>query len=57
MPVLILAVAEYLDELLQDRRVATVAPLCKLCRVVEMAIYLAFMFVVGVLGSEHRWTY
>ena len=54
---LILAVAEYLDELLQDRRVATVAPLCKLCRVVEMAIYLAFMFVVGVLGSEHCWTY
>lgn len=46
MPVLILSVAEYLDKLFQNRGVTAVASLCKLGRVVEVAVNLALMFII-----------
>lgn len=49
---LILAVPEYLDELLEDGCLATVATLRELGGIVVMTINLAFMFVVAVFGTE-----
>ena len=56
MPVLVLAVAEYLNELLQDCRLTTVTALRELSRIVVMTVDLAIVFVVTVLSPEHRWT-
>jgi hypothetical protein len=50
---LILTVAEDLHELFQNCCVTTVAPLSELCRVMEMAVYFAFMLVVRVLCAEN----
>lgn len=55
MPVLILAVAEDLDELFQDSRVTTITPLRELCRVMVMAVYVFLVFVVAILRSEDGW--
>lgn len=52
MPVLIHAIPEDLDELLQDCRLAAIAPLRKARRVVVVAIHTAFMLVVGILSAE-----
>lgn len=57
MPVLILAIAENLDKLLQDGGVTAVASLSKLGGIMEMAVYLALMLVIGILGAEYRGTY
>ena len=52
MPVLIDAVPENLHKLLQNRRLATIALLRELRAVVVMAVDVAFVLVVGVLGAE-----
>ena len=49
---LILAVSKDLDELLEDGSVTPIAPLRELCRVMIMAIYFAFVFVVAILGAK-----
>jgi hypothetical protein len=53
MPVLVLAVAEDLDELLEDGGLASIAALGELGRVVVMAVNLAIVLVVAVLGAEY----
>lgn len=50
---LILSVAENLDELFQNGGLAAVAALSELSGVVEMTINLTLMFVVGILGAEY----
>lgn len=57
MPVLILTIAEYLNKLFKDRGVTAVASLGELCRVMVVAVDLAFMFIVGILGTEDSWTH
>jgi hypothetical protein len=54
MPVLVLAVAEDLDELLQNGGLAAIAALGELGRVVVVAVYLAIVLVIAVLSAEHR---
>lgn len=54
---LILPIAEYLDELLENSSVTAVASLRKLCRVMEMAIDLTIMFIITVLGAKDSWAY
>lgn len=54
---LVLAVAEDFDKLLENCGLATIASLGELCGIMIMAINLSVMFVVAVLRSEHRWTY
>lgn len=56
MPMLVLAIAEDFHELLQDGRVAAVASLGELGRVVEVTIDLAFVFIVGILCTKDRGT-
>jgi len=53
MPVLILAIAEDLDKLLENGSLAALAPLGKTGRVVIMAIHLAIVLIVAVLCSKH----
>ena len=53
VPVLILAIAENFDELLQDGRVTAVTPLGKLGGIMEMAVDLALMLVVGILRTKN----
>jgi len=55
MPVLVLTVSEDLDKLLQDGSLATTAALGELCRVVVVAVDLALMLVVAILGTKHSW--
>lgn len=57
MPVLILAVAEDLDELLENGGMTSMTPLRKLGRVMEMTIDLALVLVVRILGTKHRRAY
>jgi len=57
MPVLILTIAEYFHELFENSGLASITPLRELCRIVEMAIYLAIMLVVAVLGTKDRGAY
>ncbi len=52
---LILAISKYLDELLEDGRLAAAAALSKLGRVVVMAIHMAIVFIVAVRRAEHCW--
>lgn len=54
MPMLVLTVAEYLDELLENCCLAAIAALSELRRVVIMAIYVAIMLIVAVLRPENR---
>ena len=49
---LIYSIPEDLDELFQNGGLAPIALLRKLCRIVEVAIDIAFVFVVGVLCAE-----
>lgn len=55
MPVLILAIAEDFDKLLQDCCLATITFLRKLGRVMVMTVDAAFMLVVRVLRTENSW--
>lgn len=52
VPVLVLSISEYLDKLLEDGRLAAIAPLSESCRVMIMAENVALMFVVAVLGAK-----
>lgn len=56
VPVLVLAIPEDLDKLLQDSCLAPAAPLGKLCRIMVMAVHLSVMLVVAVLGPKDRRT-
>ena len=57
VPVLILAIAEDLDELLEDGRLTSIAPLREPCRVVVVAIDLAVVFIITVLSAEYGRTH
>lgn len=57
VPVLILAIAEDLDELFENGGMAAMTPLGKLCRVMKVTINLAFVLVVRILGTEDRGTH
>lgn len=52
VPVLVLAIAEDFDELLEDGRLAAVAALCELGRVVVVAVDAALVLIVAVRGAE-----
>lgn len=54
---LVLAIAENLDKLLEDGRLAAIASLSEFGRVVVMTIYVSLVFVVAVLGAKHGRTY
>lgn len=54
---LVLAITEDLDKLLENGGMTSMAPLCKLGRIVEMAVDLALVFIVGVLCTEDRWAH
>lgn len=56
VPMLVLAIAENLNKLLENCGVTSMATLRKLSRVVEMAVDFAFMFVVRVLSTKDRRT-
>ena len=55
MPTLISIVPVDLDELLEDRTVATGALRCKARGIMKVAVHVILMLVVRVLGSENRW--
>ena len=50
---LILAIAENLNELLEDSGLAAVTSLSELGRVMIMAVNFSFVFVVAVLSTEY----
>lgn len=52
MPVLVLAVPEDLDKLLQNGGLAAVAALRELGRIMVVAVDISVVFVVAVLGAE-----
>lgn len=53
---LVLSIAEDFDELLQDGCLTAIAPLCKLGRIVIMAVHAALVLVVTVGSSEYGGT-
>jgi hypothetical protein len=53
MPVLVLAVSEDFDKLLENRGLTPIAALSKPRRVMVMAINVSFVFIVAILGTEH----
>jgi len=53
MPVLVLAVSEDFDELLEDRRLAAIAALGEPGGVVVVAVNLTIVLIVAVLGAKH----
>lgn len=57
MPVLVLAIAEDFDKLLQNGCLAAVAALGKFCRIVIMAVDVSFVLVIAVLGAKHGRAY
>lgn len=56
VPMLVLAISEDLDELLQDCRLAAAAALSELRGVVVVAVDLAIMLIITILSPEHCWT-
>lgn len=54
---LILTIAKDFNKLLKNCSLASIAPLSKLCGVVEMAINLAIVLVVAVLCAKYRGTH
>lgn len=54
---LILSITEDLDKLFEDGGLTAIASLCKLSRVVEMAVDLGIVFVVTVLGAKDSRAY
>lgn len=52
---LILTIAEDLNELLQNCCLTAIAPLRKLCRVMVVAVHLSIVLVVTVLRSKYCW--
>jgi hypothetical protein len=57
MPVLILTIPEYFHKLFENGRLTSIAALSKLCRIVEMTINLAIVFVVAVLRAKYGWAH
>ena len=57
MPVLILTISEYLNELFQYCGLASITALRKLRGVVVMAIDLAIVLIIAILGAEYSWTH
>jgi hypothetical protein len=57
MPVLVLTVSEDFHKLLENGGLAPVTALGELGRVVIVAVDIAVMFVVTVLGAKHCRTY
>lgn len=55
MPVLVLSISEYFNELFQDRGLTAAASLGELGRVMVMAINLAIMLIIAVLSTEYCW--
>jgi hypothetical protein len=53
---LVLTISKDLDELLQDGGLAAIASLCKLRRIVIMAINFSIVFVIAVLGTKDSGT-
>lgn len=53
MPVLVLTVPEDLDELLKNGGLAAIAALRELGGIVIVAVHLAVVLVVAVLGAEY----
>jgi hypothetical protein len=53
MPVLVLAVPKDLDKLLEDSSVAAITSLCKMRRVVVVAVDLSVMLVVTILRTKN----
>lgn len=53
---LVVAVAENFHELLQYCSVAAIAPLGESRGIMIVTIYIAFMLIVRVLGTEDSWT-
>ena len=54
---LILSVAEDLDELFQDGRLTAITPLRKLGRIMVVTVDTAFVFVVAVRCAEYSGAY
>jgi hypothetical protein len=54
MPMLVLSVAEDLDELFQNGSLTAIAPLRELGRIMEMAVHASFMLIVRILRPEDR---
>lgn len=52
---LVLAISEYLDKLLQDGSLAPCTSLRETRRIVVMAIHVALMLVVAILCSKDCW--
>jgi hypothetical protein len=52
MPTLVSVIPVDLDKLLQYSTVAACALCCEAGRVVEMAVYIAVVLVVGILGAK-----
>ncbi len=52
---LVFAVPEDLDKLLEDGCLAAVAALCKLGRVMIVAVDLTIMLVIAILGAKDGW--
>jgi hypothetical protein len=52
---LVLAVAEDFNKLFENRRMTPVTPLGESGRIVIVTVYIAFMFVVGVLSTKDSW--
>jgi len=57
MPMLVLAVPEDFDKLLEDGCLAAITPLGKLGRIMVVAIDLAIVFVVAVRRAKYCWTH
>lgn len=54
---LVLTIAEDLNELLEDGRVAAMAPLGKLSRVMEVTVDFALVLIIRILSTEYCRTY
>lgn len=52
MPVLVLPIAENLHKLLEDGRLAAIAPLRELSGVVVVAVDVPVVLVVAILGAK-----
>jgi hypothetical protein len=52
MPVLILAISEDFDELLENGILAALTALRKFCRIMVMAVHVAFVLIIAIFSSE-----
>lgn len=54
---LILTIPEYFHKLFENGCLTSIAALSELCRIVEMTIDLAIVFVVAVLRAKYGWAH